>query len=305
MDEKKMDSAELELPTDFNVWDRTRQVEHLVTAILNRKKAFSQDKSAKANDIFKELKEIYPEHGIPINTFTVTLSDLAHSNTSPITKLPNRNGYFLNKELPQATKKEEKEKPEETGRIEREKILYQIFINWLRAQGIQQVKDTSYARNQDLGKWGNPDITGIKIHETIGHTTDIEIITIEVKPSLEDWKHLIFESVAHKRFANRSYFAFLLPEDELGKIDADMKNYAEIYGIGILILPVKKRIYDQIISNAERRRLPDDILSDYSLDDIVEVSSALYMPTHYHFRDRFLKALGITSEGELHRWGKD
>lgn len=38
----------------------------------------------------------------------------------------------------------------------------------------------------------------------------MEIATVEVKPTLANWERQFFEAVSHRRFANRSYFAFEL-----------------------------------------------------------------------------------------------
>ena len=191
---------------------------------------------------------------------------------------------------------------DEKKRNEKEKHLYPLFKNWLFTQGFGRVKDTSATKNRDLGTWGNPDITGLKIHETLGKTTDIEIATIEVKTTLKDWKMWIFEAVAHKRFSNRTYFAFAHSEELLNKIEPDLKHYAELYGIGILILPISKDLAEKF--NSDKKMTTNiDIEDDYTSTDIIEYASAHYQRTNYHFRSRFLTAISITTESLLHSWG--
>lgn len=288
------------LPAEFATWDRPQQVNHIVTHILEGKKAFAAEKSIVGRDIFTQANKDFKEHSIPESTFHATLSGLVRSNTSKINCLGRRQGYFLMKDL-SSLQDDNESATEEKGKKEKEKLLYPIFVEWLFTHGFSKVRDTSSARNQDLGTWGNPDITGIKIHETLGQTTDIEFVTIEVKSSPDNWKYWIFESIAHKRFSNRPYFAFAYPEEMLNKIDPDLKQYAEIYGIGILVLPLAKDVYDDI--NKKNSKTNPDKISEYSSTDVIEISSSQYSPTYYHFRGRFLKAIGINSEKELHDWG--
>ncbi|MFA5321123.1 MAG: hypothetical protein WC373_00480 [Smithella sp.] len=299
---KKIDKK-VTLPSEFNTWDRPQQVDYIVTHILEGRKSFTAEKSIVGKDIFTQANKDFKKHGVPESTFHATLSGLVRSNTSKINCLGRKQGYFLTKDLSSIqvdneTEAEEKGKKEK----EKEKLLYPIFVEWLFTHGFSKVRDTSSARNQDLGTWGNPDITGIKIHETLGKTTDIEFVTIEVKSSPDSWKYWIFESVAHKRFSNRPYFAFAYPEEMLNKIDTDLKQYAEIYGIGILVLPLAKEVYDDI--NKKNSKADPEKIAEYSSTDVIEISSSQYSPTYYHFRGRFLKAIGINSESELHEWGQ-
>ncbi|MBI5633306.1 MAG: hypothetical protein HZA15_07515 [Nitrospirae bacterium] len=291
------------LPAEFTAWDRPQQVDHIVTRILEGKKAFAAEKSIFGKDIFAQANKDFKEHSIPESTFHATLSGLVRSNTSKINCLGRRQGYYLTKDLSSIQDDNEAEAAtEEKGKIEKEKLLYPIFVEWLFTHGFSKVRDTSSARNQDLGTWGNPDITGIKIHETFGKATDIEFVTIEVKSSPDNWKYWIFESVAHKRFSNRPYFAFAYPEEMLNKIDSDLKQYAEIYGIGILVLPLAKDVYDNI--NKKTSKAAQYKIAEYSSTDVIEISASQYSPTYYHFRGRFLKAIGINTERDHHDWGQ-
>lgn len=289
------------LPLGFEAWDRPKQVDYIVTHILEGRKAFAAKKSVVGKDILAQANKVFNSHNIPESTFHATLSGLVRSNTSKINCLGRKQGYFLTKDLSSIQPGNEVEaETEEKGKKEKERLLYPIFIEWLFTHGFSKVRDTSSSRNQDLGTWGNPDITGIKIHETLGKTTDIEFVTVEVKSSSDNWKYWIFEAVAHKRFSNRSYFAFAYPEEMLNKIDADLKQYAEIYGIGILVLPLAKEGYDAL----KNSKTDQYKIAEYSSTDVIEISSSRYSPTYYHFRGRFLKAIGINSESELHEWGQ-
>lgn len=307
MSKKIADKVELKTPDNFTELDRDDQVKILVEQILELKKIDNDSKALSGATLFETIEASLPGHGIPKNTFIVSLSKLVKSKDSKINCLGKKQGYYLVDKVNEASGTGDlgddttiKEELEDKKRNEKEKHLYGLFTNWLFTQGFGQVKDTSGARNHDLGTWGNPDITGINIHETLGKTTDIEFATIEVKTTMKNWKYWIFESVAHKRFSNRTYFAFAHSEEFLNKIDPDLKHYAELYGIGILILPVTKELFDKLNSD---KKITEKIDEEYTSTDIIEYASAHYHRTNYHFRGRFLEALGITSERELHKWG--
>ncbi|MDI9876210.1 hypothetical protein [Flectobacillus rivi] len=306
---KSADKVDLNIPENFSDLDRDTQVKTLVEQILE-KKDINNDKNALSGKVlFDIIENSYSDHKIPLNTFIVSLSKLVKSKDSKVNCLGKKQGYYLVDKVEEATgsidSNEESNQTtvesEDKKRNEKEKFLYPVFTNWLFTQGFGQVKDTSSTKNRDLGTWGNPDVTGLNIHEMLGKTTDIEVATIEIKTTLKDWKTWIFESVAHKRFSNRTYFAFAHSEEFLNKIDPDLKHYAELYGVGILILPVSKDLIEKLNSD---KKFSTKIEEEYTSTDIIEYASAHYQRTNYHFRGRFLTALGITSEKELHNWGQ-
>lgn len=282
---------------------KIEQVKWLAETILKHNEKTSVEKTMSGTDLISEIDKNYSQHGINENTLRQYLSVVANSSDSTINKPDRRRGFYIltEKEINSSSPKE-KSVEEESPVIQREKLLYPIFEQWLLGKGVRSAKDTSVNRNHDLGTWGNPDITGITIREVMGNLQDIEITTLEVKQSIENWKYNIFESVAHKRFSNRSYFCFSHPEDLIPKIDDDLRYYAEIYNIGVLILPMEKNDFGELTSS-RKKELKKDMFQNYSATDIIEYFSARSDRTHYHFRDRFLKALGIGNVGDLRDWG--
>ena len=96
-----------------------------------------------------------------------------------------------------------------------------------------------------MGKWGNPDIVGLKTLDVF-KTTYIEITTIEVKRDFYNWRHDIFEAIAHTMFSNRSYYAFACKESDI--IDRAMITYAQKFNIGILALIVPDSLWNKPLS---------------------------------------------------------
>lgn len=291
------------LPEGFFEKDRREQVLFVAQKLLNQEKAYSLDKSISGPDILTKTQKLFT-HDIPEGTFLQNLSVLAKEKDSRINCPGRRQGYYLIPESAPATGETEppaQEKEKDRERQERERLLYPIFRQWLLTQGYRQVKDTASARNRDLGTYGNPDITGLRRHKEFQKTTVLEFATIEVKVSADNWKSDIFEAVAHRRIANRCFFAFAYPEETINKIDPDLQQYGELYSIGILILPLEKAIYNKLTTD---KKPGVDLVKDYTALDVLLYQSAPYQQTNYHFRDRFLEALGITDDDKLHEWGK-
>lgn len=141
-------------------------------------------------------------------------------------------------------------------------------------------------------------MVGLKIEDIYGHP-DIEITTIEIKLTEENWERWIFEAVAHTRFANRSYFSFLYPENLINKLDSiDIKLYAEHFGIGILVIAIDGQEYIKI-----KEKKPVSI--DQDKLKIIEYHHAPYTQTNIKFRKKFLKSLDILELNKLYSFGEE
>ena len=139
--------------------------------------------------------------------------------------------------------------------IRREKKLYPFVQAWLQER-YSQVQDISEIK--DGGVWGNPDVCGVSVQEFLT-TREIEICTVEVKSSSLSWKKDIFEAVSHKRYANRSYFAFAQSIDkDLDELKDELRYYAERFKIGILIIYMKDESYTQYIKGPNSKELDTD-----------------------------------------------
>lgn len=293
-----------ELPENFYDMSTVEKTKFLAETYLDQIGAKSEDNSVSGPDILRNANKQYPDHGVKDNTFFVNLSLLVRRSDSKLNSAGTRKGFYLSEavakleQLSENTAKETAEPTESKKRIERERLLYPVFLEWLFVQGYTQADNTADLRNQDLGTWSNPDLTAIRVYDVLGTTGSIEIATIEVKLTIDNWKYNIFEAVSHKRLANRVYFAFAHPQETITKIDPDLKAYAELYGIGILVLPLETETFEHLVSGKVRSEL-----ENVASTDIVEYFSAPDSGVSYPFRGRFLKAIGIEKERELHKWG--
>lgn len=187
------------------------------------------------------------------------------------------------------------------GKAKREQRLYAILAEWLTSKDYQ-AEDTSSKKNG--GAWGNPDVVGIKAEEIVGGTSWLELVSIEAKVSSNNWRKLVFEAVAHKRFADRAYFAFSHGTDEplVANIPdfTELREYGEKYRVGIVVVFMSTEQYGTLVSEDATA------VSELSLDDVrvEEVWPAVCDPVSPLTRDRFLRdVLGITTVKGLHEFG--
>jgi hypothetical protein len=173
------------------------------------------------------------------------ISDFSRAQGARINRRMEAQGYYLvdQADIVNTDKQPSEDAPltqEESISFKKEHRLYNLLSTWLsKNRGFKHSFITADSKNG--GKWGNPDLTALKTHTLSGHLniSELEILTIEVKLTEKDWKKDIFEAVAHRRFANRAYFAFSKPLEVIGKLESDrdeMQYYHELYGIGIICI---------------------------------------------------------------------
>ncbi|MDP3008453.1 MAG: hypothetical protein Q8N30_05215 [Methylococcales bacterium] len=264
--------------------------------------------------LFEKVKNEFPDYfsNEIANTFYQYLSNSVRDSESSINCLGRHKGYYLSTIA--AEKIEESESSENiiavnldegisstseyvgrsTKRNQKEILLYPILESWLVTQGYQ-AKDISSTRA--LGKWGNPDVAGINALDAFNGLS-IELVTIEAKTSLDNWEVLIFEAISHRRFANRAYFAFAQPEETANKIPSEMRYYAELYGIGILVLSVDDTKYKQLHDG--------DLSEPLKAEDVevIEIFSAPYNFVQPKYQLKFCEALDISCLKKLYHWGR-
>jgi len=296
-----------------NLADRPSQIRVLSEFLLEHLKATTISKSKSSKEVYQAYKELYESNSdfipyIPDNTFIVNLSKVSSEQGTRINCPGRRQGYYLEQLVQTIEKIEEdaKKVSDEQGKaveadsanklLIQEKSLYPILKSWLFEKDFDRVADVSNLKKN--GKWGNPDLVGLKIEDIYGRP-EVEITTIEVKLTEDNWEQWIFESIAHTRFSNRSYFAFLYPENLFNKLDStDIKLYAEHFNIGILIIEIDGQDYLKIKS-----RQPVSL--DMDKLRIIEYHQAPNNQTHIKFRKKFLHSLDILELNKLYRFGEE
>ena len=284
---------------DLSEMTQLQKVKFSAEGVLQKEKAFSPDKTLSGKALFAKAREQYPDLRVPENTFLVSLSTLVKDPTSGINCLGRKKGYYFSKAAKKLEEKqiealEETETPAEQKRKEEEKQLYPVLLNWILGQGY---RGAITATGRSHGWWGNPDITGINSYDAFGNLS-LDIVTVEVKPSVDGWRQWIFEAVSHRRFANRSYFSFAHPAELIPKLPPELRYYAELYRLGVLVVAVDNRLFSDLETGRQSRPLPDEDV------DIIELYSAPYSPVQPNYQKQFLESLKIKSSVEIARWGE-
>lgn len=284
--------------------DRTSQVSIITEHILNELSATSPASAKSTKVILQKYNKLQTSHPsivpkIPDNTYTVFLSRVSNDKNSRINCPGKKQGYYLDQIVKEIEKIDEKStssaKPEDIKDVVLEKELYPYIKEWLFEKNHDRVADISNLKRN--GKWGNPDLIGLNIEEIYGRP-EVEVTTIEVKITDEGWEKWIFEAVAHTRFSNRSYFAFIYPENLINKLDSTGLNlYAEHFKIGVLIIAVNNDDYLKI-KKKEPVKLDQESIS------IIEYIHAPFHETHIKFRKRFFENLNILELTKLYNFGE-
>lgn len=223
-------------------------------------------------------------------------------NSSGVTSAGRSKGYYLNEGAEKlvaeiVAEEEQLGKPEEEARkrrVFREKSLYPIIEGWLKQEDYQS---RIVADGRAGGKWSNPDVVGIRVSSNFG-LTDIEIVSIEVKIGLSNWRQDIFEAISHKRFANRVYFAIPVI-DGIDKLDPELSRYCEMYKIGLIYVYTDESNMQKLLHGKNDKDLP--LISDVDAVDDRIPAPYEFIPPRYQIE--FLKQIGINEQKDLYLFG--
>jgi len=127
-----------------------------------------------------------------------------------------------------------------------------VNLTWFRIE-----KTAHQGRKPTGGKWTRPDFAIVAVN-TYRYFPGkfLEVISFEVKPTLEDALAGVFECAAHSVYANRSYLAVYLEDDADRESEefARVERECERFGLGLVTFgdPSDRESY-QIIVDAGRR----------------------------------------------------
>ncbi len=263
----------------------------------------TKDHTLSGADILQKVKALGVEVPLAENTFSQYLSSAAKQIESPITSTGRGRGggYYLSAQSSSLAKEATVDTVEEpAGERGKEKWLYPALVSWMTGEGYQ-AKDTSAIRSRVLGKWGNPDVTGISAHEYLSRL-ELEVVTIEAKLGFDAWEVDFFQAVSQRRFANRAYFAFALPDEAADKLPTDLRYYSERFQVGVLVVDLSNELYERLTSGT----LTDDdkaILKSNDGSSVREVLSAPWTHVPLRYQRDVCHALGIADSKSLYAWG--
>lgn len=290
-----------------------QSIEKTALEILKSKDASSKDAAILLPEVVTAFKE--KQFDVNESTLSAYLSKLTRSGTSAIKSAGKKKGFFFSESsitFPEPiapTNMSREESSVETTqvffqgpanasspkqkepRLLIEKKLYQMIKQWLETEDYNVDVTADKTAN---GKWGNPDVTGIKVVDTVSENKEVEIITIEVKPNLDQWKQFIFEAVSHTRFANLTYYCFAYPESDRNSLEPELYLYAEEYGLGLLGIEMEQDDYEKFQRNEYDPKFEEV--------EIIELQTPRLKFLRPYFREKFLNSLGISSLKELILW---
>lgn len=179
-----------------------------------------------------------------------------------------------------------------------EKHLWPAVSDWLRLNKSVDRVSSLVANLKSGGVWSNPDVVGLNIIKDLGFF-DVEITTLEVKPSLNQWRYYFFEAVSHKRFSERVYFVYREETSSESIQKAELMRYAEKYGVGIIEIQIGESDYKKI---RDWPKLSDADKADI-IESFVEIVPAPFEAISVRDKISFLRQLGIKSEMDLYNFG--
>lgn len=252
-------------------------------------------------EVFKKVGDIGLEFPVSEATFSQYLSGVAKQLESPVTSTGRGRGggYYLS-DVGLAAEYDAAVDAETSASRDwgKEKYLYPSLVAWMVGQGYR-AEDTSSIRS--LGKWGNPDVTGMNVHCLLSQR-EVEVVTIEAKLGLESWEIDFFQAVSQRRFANRSYFAFALPEALSDKLPRELRYYSEKFAVGVLVIDFEDDLYDRLLAG----KINDndrEFLNDSDGRSVREVLTAPWSHVPIRYQSDVCKALNIVDEESLYSWG--
>ena len=216
------------------------EILEIAVHILKEHRAVDEKNGMRLASLLKKIKEKIEENNPEINikesTIYGVIREEAKKEGGNIFSGGPHRGYFY---IESPSEDEDIAKEDEENRKNIcEKDLYPIVELWLREK--KQYGVISEVHNKTRNKkWGNPDIVGVNVYDEFG-VRYLEVVTIEVKPNLKDWRQYIFEAVSHKRFADRAYFMFWVTEAEGMKDLEEMYMYADKYKVGLCQITISE-----------------------------------------------------------------
>ncbi len=168
-----------------------------------------------------------------------------------------------------------------------EKDLYPIVEMWIKEKKSYDIIGNVSNKTKG-GKWGNPDVVGISFHNNFG-INYIEMVTVEVKPSMQEWRQFIFEAVSHKRFSDKVYYIFGCHDDKYIPDMEEMFYYAEKYKIGICKLHITENVQNW-------DKLDDGKKLEVMDNSIIELFPAPIDNALVREKIKFLEKLGVRTQ---------
>ena len=277
---------------------RSKQVNIVASCILEQNDCINSLKTMTGSEVCKKYKALYRKDDgfvdIPENTFCTKLSVLSQqpSSVSCIKSAEGKNGYYVDLNL----NGEETVSQSVDVKI-KESALYESIELWL---GTKVSVATNIANKRMGKKWQNVDIIGLSIYDYLGSPC-LEVYSVEVKLSKDNWRQDLFEAVSHSVVANYSYFAFMIKASDVNKIDDNLKIYAHKFNIGLLAIAIDDNKWEAVNGGTKI-----SIEGKKANAKIIEISIAPEHEVSRKFQNEFLEnVLDIQNINDVYKLSRN
>lgn len=269
--------------------NRSEQVNIVASHILQENGCIRESKAMTGKDLYGKYKTLQKSEGgdfvdIPQTTFCQMLSLLSQqpSSVSCIKSAEGKNGYYIDLNL-NADDVDAKNNSKKVDIKIKEQDLYDSIRLWLSTK-CRVSEDISTGRKGE--KWQNVDVLGLAPYSYLG-VDYLDVYSVEVKLSMDNWRKDLFEAVSHSMFANYSYFAFMIKASDVDKIDGDLKIYAHNFNVGLLAIAVDDKKWDAVMQQREKISLDGN--GKHANAKIIEISIAPEHQVSKRLQGEFLK----------------
>lgn len=168
---------------------------------------------------------------------------------------------------------EEPKEPAGPKKLGNEAKLYDNFEKWLNNFWAKETNLTQFLVEKTAnqggkptgGKWTRPDfaIVAVNVYTYIPGKF-LEVISFELKPSLQEALAGVFECAAHSVYAHRSYLAVFVPDDSATESEefARIERECERFGLGLVIFSDSAERGSYEVRVDAERRTPDPVEVD-------------------------------------------
>ncbi len=287
-----------------NLKDKTRaeQVNTVASYILEKEGCIDETKAMSGKNVFRMYQDLCKKgvcnEDIPENTFVATLSMLSQqsSSVSYIKSVEGKRGYYVDLNLSGNDTGADFITKKCDAKI-KESDLYDSIGLWLGSK-VFVVNDIANKRKGE--KWQNVDVLGLSTYNYCG-TQCVEVYSVEVKLSIDNWRQDLFEAVSHSMFANYSYFAFMIKASDVEKIDENLKMYAHKFNIGLLAVAITDKHWEKVKQHSEKISLEGKKANA----KIIEISIAPEHRVSRKLQNDFLEnVLGIKNIDDVYKLSK-
>ena len=265
----------------------------IISTALDALKDYSSENPMPASDLISVIAERLQISKREIYRIYPVIRDRAKEKTALFSSKRGRNGGYFVIAAPENSASETDATPRTKRSGTLEKHFYPLIARWLEDEKEFVYTNYEIANKKVGGKWGNPDVVGLNLVNKLGFFA-VDVVTVEVKPTMANWREFIFEAVSHKRFSDRVYFAVRMAGRDSDELP-DLTDYCKKFGIGLVASDMSNAQYDQLVHWPSLDEQEKVLL----LESLSEVVEAPLDEVSVSLKVKFLQDLGFKERDDL------